>query len=63
MKRKKKLKFKKRRHISSEELFKKKRDLQLFRMDYLIRQAFPDLVERKQYIEALIEGLEGGRII
>jgi len=58
MKRKKELKFKKRRHISSEELFPKKRDLQFFRMNYLITQAFPNPVERKEYIEALIRGLE-----
>ena len=55
---KKKLKFKKRRSINSEELFKKKADLKLLWMDWSIRQAFPDLVERQKYMEALIEGLE-----
>jgi len=55
---KKKLKIKKRRHISSDSLFKEKADSQLMMMDYSIRQAFPDLVERQKYIKALIKGLE-----
>jgi len=55
---KKKSKFKKRRSISSEELFKKKKSMQLFRMHYLISQAFPNLEEQTKYIKALISGLE-----
>ena len=55
---KKKLKIKKRRSISSDQLFKKKVDSKLLWMDYSIRQAFPDPVERQKYIEALIVGLE-----
>lgn len=55
---KKKLKFKKRRSISSEELFKRKVDVKLLWMDWSIRQAFPDPVKRQEYIQALIKGLE-----
>ena len=55
---KKKLKFKKRRHISSDQLFKRKVDEQLMLMDWSIRQAFPDPVKRQKYIKDLIEGLE-----
>lgn len=54
---KKKLKFKKRRHITSEQLFKQKMDNQLMLMDWQIRQAFPDPVERQKYIAALYKGL------
>ena len=57
-KNKKKLKFKKRRSISSDQLFKRKVDEQLMMMDWSIRKAFPDPVERQKYIQALIEGLE-----
>lgn len=55
---KKKLKFKRRRHLDVERLFRKKADEQLFRMDWSLRQAFPDPVKRAEYIEALMEGLE-----
>jgi hypothetical protein len=55
---KKKLKIKKRRHISSEQLFKVKHDEQLMMMDYSIRKAFPDPVKRQEYIRDLIDGLE-----
>jgi len=55
---KKKLKIKKRRSISSDQLFKRKVDEQLMMMDWSIRQAFPDPVERQEYIEVLIKGLE-----
>lgn len=55
---KKKLKFKKRRSISSDQLFKRKVDEQLMLMDWSIRQAFPDPVERQKYIRDLIDGLE-----
>jgi len=58
MGKKKKLKFKKRRHISSEQLFKKKANAKLFWMDWSIRQAFPDSKERQEYIQALIKGFE-----
>ena len=58
LKLKKKLKFKKRRSISSDQLFKRKVDEQLMLMDWSIRKAFPDLVERQKYIEDLIDGLE-----
>jgi len=54
---KKKLEFKKRRSISSAQLFKKKADEQLMLMDWSIRQAFPDPAERQKYIEDLIKGL------
>lgn len=57
-KNRKKLKIKKRRSISSDQLFRKKVDEQLMMMDWSIRQAFPDLVERQEYIEDLIRGLE-----
>lgn len=62
MMKKKKLKFKKRRHIDIDQLFKKKADNQLMMMDYSIRQAFPDLVERQKYIRDLIAGLEKEKI-
>jgi len=55
---KKKLKFKKRRSINSDQLFKKKADQQLMMMDWSIRKAFPDPVERQRYIKNLITGLE-----
>lgn len=55
---KKKLKFKKRRSISSDQLFKKKADARLLQMDWSLRQAFPDSKERQEYIDALIKGLE-----
>ena len=58
----KKLKIKKRRHLQpldTNQLFKKREALSLFRMDYTIRQAFPDPGERQRYIQALIKGLEG----
>jgi len=55
---KKKLKFKKRRSISSDQLFKRKADEQLMLMDWSIRQAFPDPVKRQKYIRNLIDGLE-----
>jgi len=55
---KKNLKLRKRRHISSDQLFKKKADLQLMWMDWSIRKAFPDPVKRQEYITALIKGLE-----
>ena len=55
---KKKLKIKKRRHISSDQLFKRKVDEQLMLMDCSIRQAFPDPVKRQKYLLDLIEGLE-----
>jgi len=55
---KKKLKIRKRRHISSDQLFKRKVDEQLMLMDYSIRQAFPDPVKRQKYLLDLIEGLE-----
>jgi len=55
---KKKLKFKKRRSVSSEDLFKKKADTKLLWMDWSIRQAFPDPVEREKYIQSLVKGLE-----
>lgn len=54
---KKKSKFKKRRHITSEQLFKQKADSQLMLMDWQIRQAFPDPVKRQEYIAALYKGL------
>lgn len=54
---KKKLKFKRRRRISSEQLFKKKVDEQLMLMDWSIRQSFLDPVERQKYIRDLMEGL------
>ena len=55
---KKKLKFKKRRSINSDQLFKKKADKQLMLMDWSIRKAFSDPVERQEYIQDLIDGLE-----
>lgn len=55
---KKKLKFKKRRHLDIEQLFKRKADAKLLWMDWSIRQAFPDPVKRQKYIEDLIKGLE-----
>lgn len=55
---KKLLRLKKRRHISSDQLFKKKADQQLMLMDWSIRQAFPDPVKRQKYIQDLIDGLE-----
>ena len=55
---KKKLKFKKRRHLNTDQLFKKKVDQQLMMMDWSIRKAFPDPVERQEYIQDLIKGLE-----
>lgn len=55
---KKKLRFKKRRSISKDELFKRRMDTHLLWMDYSIRQAFPDPVERQKYIKDLIKGLE-----
>jgi len=55
---KKKLKFKKRRHLNTDQLFKKKIDQQLMMMDWSIRKAFPDPVERQKYIRDLIAGLE-----
>lgn len=55
---KKKLKFKKRRSISSDQLFKRKTDDQLTIMDWSIRKAFPDPIERQKYIKDLINGLE-----
>lgn len=55
---KKKLRFRKRRSISSDQLFKKKADEQLMLMDWSIRQSFPDPVKRQKYIKALIKGLE-----
>ncbi len=54
---KKKLKFKRRRHISSDQLFKRKVDERLMLMDWSIRQAFPDPEKRQKYIRDLIEGL------
>ena len=55
---KKKLKFKKRRSVSSDQLFKRKANQQLMMMDWSIRKAFPDPVERQEYIRSLIDGLE-----
>ena len=55
---KRKLRFKKRRTLTSEELFKKKAIRELFITDISIRNAFPDPKERLEYIEALIQGLE-----
>lgn len=55
---KKKLKFKKRRHLDTTQLFKRKADEQLMMMDWSIRQAFPDPVKRQKYIEDLIKGFE-----
>ena len=55
---KKKLKPKKRRSISSDQLFKRKVDEQLMLMNWSIRKAFPDPVERQKYLETLIAGLE-----
>jgi len=55
---KRKLKIKKRRSITREELFKKKSFLQYLRMKLSIEAAFPDPEERMKYIDALIEKLE-----
>lgn len=54
---KKRLKFKKRRYISADQLFKKKADRQLMLMDWSLRRAFPDPVKRQKYLQDLIEGL------
>lgn len=55
---KKKRKIKKRRHFDTTQFFKRKVDEQLMMMDWSIRQAFPDPVERQKYIRDLIDGLE-----
>lgn len=58
MKRKaKKLRFKRRRHLDIDRLFNRKVDEKLLQMDWSIRQAFPDPVERQKYIQSLIKGL------
>lgn len=58
---KKKLKIKKRRSLSRQELFKNKlikEDNYLYWMWRAILKDFPGKKERQGYIEALIEGLE-----
>ena len=55
---KKKLKIKKRRSISSDQLFKRKADEQLMMMDWSIRKAFPDPVERQKYIRDLMDAFD-----
>ncbi len=57
-KNKKKLKIKKRRSITSEELFKKKETQKMIDIDFLLRRDIPDPEERQEYIKALIKGLE-----
>lgn len=56
----KKLKIKKRRHITREELFPKKVDVKLLWMDQSIREAFPDEQERQRYVQDLYNGLGEG---
>jgi len=51
-------KFRKKRSITREELFKKKAELEFLRMKFSIEKAFPNPVERLKYIEALITKLE-----
>ena len=58
---KKKKQIKKRRHISSDGLFQKKKyknDLALLRLDASLRETFPDPEERQKYIRGVIEGLD-----
>ena len=55
---KKKLKFKKRRRLSRDELFPKRAERELDLLDYLITKSFPNPKEKEKYINDLIEGLE-----
>ena len=57
----KKLKFKKRRSLSREELFPKKvrrEDHRYYQMKSSIEQVFSDPIERQVYIQSLIDKME-----
>lgn len=53
-----KLKFKKRRSVTREELFPEKAALEFLRMKFSIEWAIPDPEERQKYIQALIKKFE-----
>jgi len=54
----KKLKIKRRRPLDRDELFARKSREDLAIKDYVLRREFPDPMEKKEYIRALIKGLE-----
>ena len=58
MSKKKGPKFKKRRKLNREEIFPKKQKRELEIMEYQISQAFPDLEQRKKYIQSLLDRLD-----
>ena len=52
-----------RKQVCMEELFPKREQELFFHIEYSILRAFPNLTQRKEYIAALINGLDTEREI